>query len=594
MSSLPPMAADQSHAERIGQEVKAIRDMGYACDLQQDVSAQRYYLTVELARDTHEGPQPVHLYFQLDANFPATAPNLVVTVTTPGTTSHGELQELPIDVESKTRLSWSSRQMLYEIVLEVQDSVQSSNLRLARIAEPVAPRPPLDAPLPKELPPREERPLPTPTRRSATGKILAVVGGGVTLLIAGGLVLYYTLLYDPCASEQQFVAQAYTVGDRESLAQVTHTLEAMRSRGQSGVGGSCGSLVDNPILLITAYERYASALLEANQLDQAEAMFRQALALDPASSDAQAGLTAVIEARTKTLWTEAEQLWPVNTTASWAQVVTLLEQIHVLHPEAQSPEAAIGVKTRLAQAQMAWGDLLFATDVTEAHEHYVLAATLEQDLEGLADRLKWIARATQFRDASVATWPALISELEQAVQLTPNTSDPAVRTVEQWLYDSYVGYGLALLERGGAVGTDALAQANTALSLAQVAEDRGESARQLKREAEALLASTSAYQIITTRLDASEWTRLLTDRRLATQINGDPVNLLIIAPTSNLVLNLVGSSGNRQIVTDRTGVASAALPSGRYLLSLAELPMVGEANLDLSTSATYLVRIIPR
>jgi Prokaryotic homologs of the JAB domain len=131
MTHQPLTASDDSRAERIGYEVKMIRDMGYSCDLQQSPEGMTHYLTVELTRDTMEGPQPVRAYIKLDAEFPASPPMLVVTVLIPGSTSANELNELPIEVESKARMIWSSQRMLYEIIQDVQDCVQCQSRIIA-------------------------------------------------------------------------------------------------------------------------------------------------------------------------------------------------------------------------------------------------------------------------------------------------------------------------------------------------------------------------------------------------------------------------------------------------------------------------------
>ena len=590
MTLRPPTTPNQNRAERIGSEVKTIREKGYFCDLQQDQGGSNHYLTVDLTRDTMEGPQPVRAYLTLDENFPASTPGLVVTVVVSGSTSSGELSELSIEIESKTRLSWSGHQTLYEIIQDVQDSVQSQNLRLTNSAVPTS----VVVVDPTPLPPPTGRSTVPAQRRSATGMIAAIVGGAVVLLLIGGLGLYYGLLYDPCGADEQLVAQAYAVGDLDSLRQAIRTLEILRTRGQAGERGSCHTLATDPTALRQAYERYGDALLAATKLDEAAAAYRQALALDPASVAAQAGLTNVMAVRATPLWAEVAQLWSAKSAQSWPQVVSDLEQIRALDPAALSPTDQISVTLRLAQAQIGWGDLLFTTDPTAAGEHYGAARTLDASVSGVGDRLAWAERGGKFRSATIDVWPTMIAELERAATTHPAPRDPAGRTIDQWRYDAHVGYGRALLERGGAVGAEALVQADLALNLAQAAEDRGERARLLKRESEALLAAASGYQISANTLDARAWSEILSDRHIAAKLDTRPVNLVVVAPAANLVISITGSAGNQQVVTDRTGVAIAALPGGSYLISLADRPAAGTVTLDLSTASTYLVRITPR
>jgi len=587
MTLRPPTAPDQSRAERIGHEVKTIRDMGYPCDLQQDQDGIAHYLTVELTRDTMEGPQPVRVYLKLNAGFPDSPPDLVVTVITTSTTSAGELAELSIEAESKTRLSWSAHQMIYQIIQEVQDSVQGQNLRLATMAAP-------PAAIPTALPRPTDRTSSPAQRRSASGMIAAIVGGTAVLLLAGGLTLYYGVLYDACGADQRLVTQAQAAGDLDSLRQATRTLETMRARGQSGERGSCRALATDPAPLRAAHERYGDTLLAAGQIDDAAAAYGQALALDPAATAAQAGLTQVRAARTVPLWEEVERLWPVNSAESWPKAVAALEQIRVIDPDALSPAGQISATLRLAQAQIRWGDLLFAADPTAAGTRYEAARALGLSDTDMADRLAWAARSSKLRAATLDTWPALIAELDQVAAERPALRDPAGRGIDQRRYDAHVAYGRALLDQGGAVGAETLAQADAGLGLSQAAEDKGESARLIKREAEALLAAASGYQIGANAVDAQAWGDLLADRRIDMTLADRPVNLVIVAPTANLVVNITSSGGSQQIITDRTGVAIAALPGGRYLISLADRTAAGEVALDLSTALTYLVRITPR
>jgi tetratricopeptide (TPR) repeat protein len=576
---------EQNRIERIGHEVKTIRDMGLPCDLQQDASGSMHYLTVELRRETMEGAQPVRAYFKLDSTFPASTPELVVTVITAGSTASGELVELPIEIESKTRLNWSSASMLYEIVRDVQDSVQNPQLRLASspaTSEPMA------LPLPEE-----RRPAPAP-RRSAAATIGVVVGFSLLVLLVAGIGGYFALLHDPCGGDQQLAQQAFTKGNRESLMQAVILFESMRTRGLAGERGSCGALASDNGPLRETYERLGAVLISAGALDEAERVYGQALALDGEAPAAKAGLRAIAEARVAPLWAAVEQRWPANTEASWPEVVENLQQISAIQPEARNPTNGLSVTLQLAKAQIAWGDLLFANDLAAAAQHYANALTLLPTNSIAKERSIWIERARSLETVALAEWPARIVELEQAASAQPDQRDPAGRSINQWRYDVHLAYGRALLNAGGAVADEVRNQADAALALAAEAEDKGDAARQLKREAEALLEAASGYQISASPLAGDAWNNLLRDRQIEAAIEGRPINLVVVTPLANLAITLTSAGASQQLVTDRAGVAFAALNSGTYILTLADNKAAGEVTLNLSTAATYLVRVTLR
>ena len=201
MTDQPLTTSDQIRAERIGYEVKMIRDMGYSCDLQQSPEGKTYYLTVELTRDTMEGPQPVRAYIKLDAEFPASSPMLVVTILIPDSTSANELNELPIEVESKARMIWSSQRMLYEIIQDVQNSILVQSLR-----QRTSTIPPFSISM---LQPRLDSGMPRPFQRHSAIKVIAIlVISAAVLLLVGSLALYYGILYYDYSPHMRLVGVA--------------------------------------------------------------------------------------------------------------------------------------------------------------------------------------------------------------------------------------------------------------------------------------------------------------------------------------------------------------------------------------------------
>ncbi|EFO81186.1 hypothetical protein OSCT_0920 [Oscillochloris trichoides DG-6] len=591
MTQQPALTPDMDRAERIGYEVKAIRDLGYTCDVQQDREGL-HYITVNLRRDTMEGPQPVQLYLKLLPTFPHGAPEMIVTVISPASTSSGELHELQIETESKARLSWLWSSRLYEIVQDVQDSVQGPNLRLASAPPPL----PVPQVIPGAIPvPPAATSIPAMApSRSPNRPIVLITGLIVIVLMLAGTGIYFAFLRDPCGEQRNTAQRALQSGDPTTMLQAVTLYETMRSRGQAGEGGSCGGLVTDPTPLREAYEQTAAAQFTAGELESAQNLYQQALAIDPQSVSANEGLTKTITARTRPLWSAVESNWSINSEQSWGEVVSSLDAIHSLNPEALNPTNSISVTLQLHDAYIAWGDLTLDSDPQASAEHYAAALALQIDPVLVTERQGWADWAIRLQAADAADVAALISELDQTAGENPDLRDPLGRSIDQWRYLAHVAYGEALVSQGGAVGEEAMAHANAALELVQSAPDSGRAARLLKGKAEELRATASGYKLSANQLDANAWKTLLKERRISASSSGKPVNLLIIAPSANMLITIVGTGNQTQLVTDRTGVAYAALPSGRYVVAISDNPDAGEVSVDLATGATYLVRVTPR
>lgn len=88
--------------------------------------------------------------------------------------------------------------------------------------------------------------------------------------------------------------------------------------------------------------------------------------------------------------------------------------------------------------------------------------------------------------------------------------------------------------------------------------------------------------------------KVLRERNLAEKLRGRPVNLLVLTPVANMSLTVTSSHGSQQVVSNRAGVAFAALDPDRYRLSLAAGDRGDEVVLDYATAPAYLVRVTPR
>jgi tetratricopeptide (TPR) repeat protein len=587
---------NNARVERINHEVEAIRTLGYPCEPQQGQDGRSVYIVVHLHRDTQEGQQPISLYLNLDDGFPETRPEMVVTVALPdGQKRMGEANEAPIEIESKARLSWRSDSMLYQIVREVADSVQSVQIRIVGGSfTPPAVEPAGTTHAPPPLPASPGSPsLAAPARRrSAKGVIAAVLITGAVLLFGGAGAIYMAFFYDPCGDARQLAERNLGAIDLVALGQAVHTLEDMRARGQQGERGSCAALVNDPGLLRDAYLRYGQQLLAGDSLDQAEQTYQAARQLDSRSQPAQAGLDAVAVARVQPLWSTMKSLWPANTLESWPRVVDALEKIRAISPQAISPDDGLSVTLNLYRAQVAWGDLLYAQEQPDAAKHYAAARALLPADPLAADRLDWTERRRRLREAHVADWPALLEELQQLAAQTPSLSDPAGRSINQWLYTAHVGYAQALLgqEQSGATAGAVLQQAQAALELASASDDNGAAARLLVQQASDRLR---AYNLTAEPLDASALSKVLRERNLPEKLRGQVVNLIVLTPVANMPLTLIGSKGSQQLVSNRAGMAFAALDNDRYRLSLIDGEGGIEVVLDYATAPAYLVRVTP-
>jgi|GEM_PF-5910059 len=548
MVSNIPMATDNNRTQRINHEIQAIRDLGYLCNLQPEIQGHAHYVIVQLQRETMEGPQPVMLYMRLGVAFPCSAPDIVVTVMAPSmrgpqTAYPDAVEELRLVLDSQVSISWTAENHLYEIVQEIQDHVQGDNLRIvtdtfifpiptgisgstekstismhksdfnnesnqeSQFLSILTERndiPTLAPPMPdsrvQQLPvipalPAQSRSeilnnLQTRTR-SAKSIIVAVFFSFTVVIVGIFSALYFVIFYDPCINDLQHAQRDLLLDDPETLHEAVVTLETLRLRGQQGERGSCAKLVTDYEPLYVAYLRYGQHAFANDALDEAEESYQKALQLVPDSTLAQEGLDAVELARTMPLWEEVTDLWKVDTQESWQQVVSFLEQIAAIDPEAIDTTDGVSVTLKLYFAHIGWGDHLFANKLSEAKEHYGMARSLLTKHPVVEERIAWVDRAQTLQREDASTLATLVEEINYLAMEQPDLEDPVGNSIKQWLYKVHVAYGTALLHQSDEsddASIDAASfQAKKAMALALESDDNGESARLLQKRAERML-----------------------------------------------------------------------------------------------------------
>jgi tetratricopeptide (TPR) repeat protein len=354
-------------------------------------------------------------------------------------------------------------------------------------------------------------------------------------------------------------------------------------------------------LLYEAYLRYAQQSLAHNDFDEAGETYQKALRLVPDSESAQEGLQEVAVARAAPFWEEVAELWEADTQESWLQIVSNLEQIVAIDSQAVDASDGISVTLKLYQAHIAWGDHLFADDISEANEHYDMAHSLLPDHPVVEARLAWVDRAQILQQEDVSLLAALVEEINHLAMEQPDLEDPFGRSIQQWLYKARVAYGSALLnqsEDSDDASIDAASfQAMTAMTLALESDDNGESARLLQQRAERMLAERQDQTYILEEpvaLEAGDWTRILREYDLPAQTSGQLINLIVLTPVAHSSLQLSSADGIRPLVSNAQGVAIAALDEGSYILSMQSRDTQNEVMLDYSITRTYLVRVRER
>jgi len=95
-------------------------------------------------------------------------------------------------------------------------------------------------------------------------------------------------------------------------------------------------------------------------------------------------------------------------------------------------------------------------------------------------------------------------------------------------------------------------------------------------------------------LEAGDWVKILEEYNLPAQLNGQPVNLIVLTPVAHTSLQLSGAHKMQPLVSNTQGVAMAALTEGHYILAFKSNDIRNEVVLDYSITRTYLVRIRER
>lgn len=543
------LPGDDPRTQRILQEYEALRAKGYDCALHKHAADGTCDIKVQMQRPTMEGDQPYSILLTLDPLFPARRPGLEVEAFTGNLDPNGELRGLLVDVESKTRLIWANDNTLVQIVEDVQDFMQTGALQPRR-ADPPPPEPD-DRPIDPEPEPREEK-EPTHSNDDAPRTFVR----DTPLRKPGG----------EAAPWATFTIRELTPEQRRWL----------RIAGIS-IGGLLA------ITLLAAIFSLVAPYLPSRT-----------------------GPTAT-PTREQELWNDANTLAKAETPENMSKLVAALQQIEAINPVSANPAGGMTVTLQLSRAWLAWGDMIYKQEPSDAALQYGEAHKLMPNDGDVIDRSAWVERARDWRDANISTWPDLIAELSQAAGKDSKLTDPAGRSIAQWLYDAHLAYGQALYNRGSAATTvdtrqsdikTALEQADAALKLAG-AKDKGEAARRLKEQAETLRDVSGSYKVFVdeTKPTKEQWGQLVDKQKseafVGTAADALP-NLVIYGPEQTTLVLTGPDNKPVSIAIDRDGRMLVALPQGESRLRLDDGLFPHEKVLVISENMPYhVVQITP-
>jgi hypothetical protein len=579
---------------RIGHEVNDIRRYGYACTLQQD--DQHAYVSVQVDRDTNDGAQPVMIYMQLDAAFPASRPEMVVTILGPADMASSEAVEWELEIDSTTRLTWQPESTLRDIVMDIERGVHTEHLALAeaaRSSSQIYQHSPLLEPY--ELL-EDVQPSSVASPKRAGGQIAASLVGAI-LMLAAASVAYLLFFRDACAADWRDAQANLSSSDSAIVHQAVQVIESLGRRAQAGERGNCLRAAA-PTALRDAYLRAGAAALQAKDAALARQDYQKALSYAADSADAKAGLQAATALLLQPAWERANRLSSTSS-VTWTDVITNLIYIFDIDPQAINPSGGATITRQLYLAYMSWGDQLYQQDQLEqARNKYDIAQGFSSGDSRVGTSREWVELKRRVRDAgnTVKEWSAIVDTLKQHKASSPDALDPAGRKIDALLYTAYVRYGQALLELHGADQAMARDQAQAARELSDAADDKGQAARDLLAAAEKAQASASgtlAFQV--QKLDATEWAAQLRKYDLQKARFGKPLNLIVVTTDTaiTLTITLPNATATRFLNLNKD-VASDAIDGGKAILRYTKGNQFAEESLDFSGGATYLVTLAPQ